>query len=133
MPPFKIHHIGYLVKKIEQARQTFERLGYRTAQDTVCDSIRKVDICFLEKDGHRIELVSPNSPDSVVAGLLKKYKNCPYHICYEAHDPEEACVALSAAGFLAIDTPTPAPAIENRRVAFFTSPLIGMVELLFPA
>lgn len=130
MPNLKIHHIGYLVKKIEKAKQAFEALGYRTQQDTVYDDIRKVDICFLQKDGCRIELVSPVGEDSVVAGLMKKYKNSPYHICYEADDPEAAYEELTAGGFTAIDTPTPAPAMGGRKVVFLTSAVIGMVELI---
>ncbi|MCM1266479.1 MAG: VOC family protein [Bacteroidales bacterium] len=132
MPTYKIHHIGYLVKKIEKAQKTFSALGYQAESEVVYDPIRDVRICFLEKDGYRIELVSPASENSVVAGLLKKYKNCPYHICYEAADYESACAALSAAGFLAIDTPTEAPALERRKVAFFSSPAVGMIELLLP-
>lgn len=131
MSNLKIHHIGYLVKKMEQAKKTFESLGYQVEQDTVYDHIRKVDICFLNKDGCRVELVSPASPDSVVAGLIKKYKNTPYHICYEAEDPEGACQELTSSGFIAIDTPTPAPALGGRRVVFLTSPVIGMVELIY--
>lgn len=130
MSNLKIHHIGYLVKKIDRARQTFETLGYRTEQDTVYDDTRKVDICFLVKDGYRVELVSPVSPDSVVAGLIKKYKNAPYHICYETDDFETALAELTAGGFLAIDTPTPAPALGNRRVVFLTSAVAGMIELI---
>ena len=131
MSNLKIHHIGYLVKKMEPAKKTFESLGYQVEQDTVYDHIRKVDICFLNKDGCRVELVSPASPDSVVAGLIQKYKNTPYHICYEAEDPEEACQELTSNGFIAIDTPTPAPALGGRRVVFLTSPVIGMVELIY--
>lgn len=130
MSNLKIHHIGYLVKKIDRAKQTFEALGYRTEQDTVYDDVRKVDICFLVKDGYRIELVSPVSPDSVVAGLIKKYKNAPYHICYETDDFETALAELTAGGFLAIDTPTPAPALNQRRVVFLTSAAAGMIELI---
>lgn len=77
MPSLKIHHIGYLVKKLEKAKTTFESLGYLVEQDTVRDEIRKVDICFLIKDGYRVELVSPFSEESVVSGLMKKYKNAP--------------------------------------------------------
>lgn len=131
MPAFKVHHIGYLVKKIEKAQKTFESLGYQIEQDTVRDPIREVDICFLQKDGYRVELVSPVSENSVVAGLLKKYKNCPYHICYEADDPEAAYQELTEHGFTAIDTPTPAPALGNRSVVFLMSPVIGMIELLY--
>lgn len=132
MEAYKIHHIGYLVKKMDKAQKTFAALGYRTEQDTVYDPIRDVDICFLQKDGYRVELVSPVSENSVAAGLLKKYKNCPYHICYEAADYESASADLSAAGFLAIDTPTEAPAMGGRKVAFFSGPAIGMIELLLP-
>lgn len=130
MSTLKIHHIGYLVKKIEKAKQTFEALGYLTEQDIICDEIRKVRICFLIKDGYRVELVSPVSEDSVVSGLMKKYKNSPYHICYEADDPETAYQELTAGGFTAIDTPTPAPALDNRKVVFLISPALGMIELI---
>ena len=131
MTTLKIHHIGYLVKKIEKAKQTFETLGYQVEQDTVRDDIRKVDICFLIKDGYRVELVSPFSEDSVVTGLLKKYKNAPYHICYEADDPDTAFRELTENGFAAIDTPTPAPALGGCNVVFLTSPVTGMIELKF--
>lgn len=131
MPTLKIHHIGYLVKKIGNAIKTFESLGYRVEHDTVRDEIRKVDICFLIKDGYRVELVSPVSADSVVSGLLKKYKNAPYHICYEADDPETAYRELTENGFTAIDTPTPAPALGGCNVVFLMSPVIGMIELMY--
>ena len=130
MPSLRVHHIGYLVKKIEKARQTFLALGYRTEQDIVYDDIRKVNICFLIKDGYRIELVSPVSEDSVVAGLMKKYKNSPYHICYETDDFESSCAELTAGGFIAIDTPTPAPALDSREVVFLTNASMGMIELI---
>jgi methylmalonyl-CoA/ethylmalonyl-CoA epimerase len=130
MPALSIHHIGYLVKKIEKARQAFLSLGYEAEQDIVYDHIRKVNICFLVKDGYRIELVAPVSEDSVVSGLLKKYKNSPYHICYETADFEAAYAELAAGGFIAIDTPTPAPALGGRDVVFLSSASIGMIELI---
>ncbi len=59
----KIHHVGYLVKKLEKARQGFLDLGYIVIKDTVFDEYRKINICFMEKDGYVIELVSPESKD----------------------------------------------------------------------
>ena len=130
MPPFCVHHIGYLVKKIEKAKQTFLALGYLIEQDTVYDDIRKVNICFLTRDGYRVELVSPATEDSVVSGLIKRYKNSPYHICYETDDFEADIARLTDDGFIAIDTPTPAPALGGRDVVFLSNAAIGMLELL---
>lgn len=130
MLPLSVHHIGYLVKKIEKAQQAFLALGYHIEQETVIDNLRKVKICFLVKDGYRVELISPVSADSVVSGLMKKYKNSPYHICYETANLEDSIAELTAGGFLAIDTPTPAPALGGRRVVFLTGSSTGMIELL---
>lgn len=130
MTNLKVHHIGYLVKKLEAATDTFARLGYRILQDCTYDSCRSINICFMEKDGYVIELVSPTDSGSVVYGLLKKYKNCPYHICYESTDFEQDFLKLTQSGYTAIDTPTPAPALENRRVVFLMNTSLGMIELL---
>ena len=130
MNHLKVHHIGYLVKHIDKALSEFERLGYTAVSQGVFDGIRKIHICFIEKDGYRIELVSPADSSSVVAGLIKKYKNSPYHLCYETPDLDASLAALAGEGFTAIDMPTPAPALQNRRVVFLMNPFLGMIELL---
>lgn len=132
MTSLTVHHIGYLVKKIEKAKDAFLSLGYQIEQDTLQDEIRRVDICFLVKDGYRVELVSPYAEDSVVSGLMKRYKNSPYHICYETTDFDAALADLTAHGFIAIDTPTLAPALGNRDVVFLNSAVLGMIELIRP-
>ena len=73
----KVHHVGYLVKKLDKAAEEFEKLGFVRQGDLTNDTYRKVDILFLEKDGYVVELVSPNAPDSVVSGLIKTYKTLP--------------------------------------------------------
>ncbi len=84
----------------------------------------------MEKDGYQIELVSPADTESVVSGLLKKYKNSPYHICYETPDFDADFASLVQEGYTAIDVPTPAPALDGRRVVFLMNPFLGMIELL---
>lgn len=130
MPSLTVHHIGYLVKKMEKAKKSFTDLGYQIEQDTVYDEIRKVDICFLIKDGYRVELISPVSEDSVVAGLMKRFKNSPYHICYETTDFDNTFKELTGNGYMAIDTPTIAPALDGREVVFLSNASIGMIELI---
>lgn len=130
MPTLKVHHIGYLVKKMESAICSFEALGYEITQASIYDEIRKVNICFLQKDNYCIELVSPASEDSVVSGLIKKFKNSPYHICYETEHFKEDYQELINGGFVSIDVPTPAPALQGRNVVFLMNPFMGMIELL---
>lgn len=125
-----VHHIGYLVKKIETAITQFEKLGYQCTQETVYDPSRKIHICFMEKDGYLVELISPASPDSVVSGLMKKYKNSPYHLCYQTSHFEETLAELAQNGYTVIGDPLAAPACNNRRVVFLMNAGLGMIELL---
>lgn len=125
-----IHHIGYLVKRLEKAAAAFEALGYGREGDVTRDELRGIDILFLEKDGYRIELVSPYRPDSVVSGLLKTHKNAPYHICYGSGDFAADLAALEGGGYLRMGEPQAAPAIGGRRVVFLMHPAMGMIEVL---
>lgn len=128
----KIHHIGYLVKKMDQAIESFRSLGYEIEYPSKIDSIRNVSIAFLIKDGYRVELVSPVNEESVVYNLIKKYKNAPYHICYESAKGnfEHDLCYLSTQGYVTIDEPTEAPCINGRRVVFLLNSKLGMIELL---
>lgn len=126
----RIHHIGYLVKKNDKAQISFEKLGYVIKQPVVYDEYRKIDICFMEKDNYLIELVSPAASDSVVSEIIKQYRNSPYHICYASDDFDNDLTELSENGYVQIGEPNVAPAIGNKKVAFFLSPTIGMIEIV---
>lgn len=126
----RIHHIGYLVKNIDKAKETFTSIGFSVKREIVYDQIQDVNALFMEKDGHVIELVSPNSRESVVAHLMKTHKNSPYHICYESENFDIDIESLTEKGFMGMDRPVPAPAFNGRRNCFFVSPQIGIIELL---
>lgn len=126
----RIHHIGYLVKNIDKAKEAFTSIGFSVKQEIIYDQIQDVNVLFMEKDGYVIELVSPNSKESVVARLMKTHKNSPYHICYESGDFDTDIKSLTERGFMGIDRPIPAPAFCGRRICFFISPQIGIIELL---
>lgn len=125
----KIHHVGYLVKNITKAITSFICLGYYVEKETMFDEYRGISICFLIKDGYRIELVSPATDGSVVSNLIKKYGNSPYHICYISDDFNNDCNLLTRKGFKKLGDPLVAPACENKEAIFFTS-RIGLVEVI---
>lgn len=126
----KIHHIGYLVKKLEKAEKAFLQLGYEVLYPAVHDESRGAMISFMAKDGYVVELVSPVSLDSVVGGLAKRIGNTPYHICYEVEDLDRSVEELRESHYVACGDALPAPALGGRRVIHLIHPHLGMIELV---
>ncbi len=126
----RVHHIGYLVKKIDKAIDSFIDLGYEIKQGVVLDEYRKVNICFLQKDGYVIELVSPAEKDSIVADLMKKMGNSPYHICYETENFDEEVQRLLDKKYVMCSEKHEAVAINGKNVCFLIHPYLGMIELV---
>lgn len=127
---FKIHHVGYLVKNIQKAISKFQSLGYEIQGRCTHDTYRLIDICFLQKDSYYVELVSPFDSKSIVSNLMRQYKNSPYHICYSVENIEQACDELKKEGFVIMQQPAPAPAINDKRVVFLMSHVLGIIELV---
>ena len=125
-----VHHIGYLIKNIERARDAFSTLGFQVEQDVVYDHDRDIDILFMKNaEEYRIELVMPKSDSSVVSRMAKTYKNTPYHICYASDSFDQDIEFLNRSGFTQIGNPAPAPALGNCQVCFFMSSHVGLVEI----
>ena len=82
----RIHHIGYLVDDIENAAIQFEHLGFSRIGKSTHDSSREVYILLLDNAGIMVDLVQPTSEQSPIYGLRKRYRNSPYHICYETEN-----------------------------------------------
>ncbi|MCQ2525780.1 MAG: VOC family protein [Lachnospiraceae bacterium] len=126
----RVHHIGYLVKKIDKALPQFEGLGFVSEGEIVYDEIRDIDILFMINGDYRIELVSPKSEKSVTWDLLKKMGASPYHLCYYSSNIEADISKLRESGYIPAGEPLPAPAFNNRRVVFLYSRHAGMIELV---
>lgn len=127
----KVHHIGYLIKDINNAVQEFQNLGYKIYSETSYDTYRDIDICFMEKDGYLVELISPKSEKSVVYNLLKKIGNSPYHICYTSENIEQDVAELREKGYIVMGDLCPAPCIgQDASVIFLYNKFIGIIELL---
>lgn len=80
--------------------------------------------------GVLIELVAPDSKASPIYGLMSKYRNTPYHLCFETEDISEALRKLKADGWFVFQEAMPAPAIRGNAVAFLMHRNAGMIELV---
>lgn len=137
----KLHHIGYLVKDIQKSIQAFLALGYKPISllfegdgSIVYDAGRQCSIAFLEtpdgSDGGCIELIAPQTKESPIYGLMKTYKNTPYHLCFQCADLEAEIEALAGAGWSVFRAAEPAPAIGGRMVVFLMHRYAGIIELV---
>ena len=125
-----INHIGYAVKHIDRALSSFEDLGF-IFEPIVEDTDRNIKIAFGEKDGYRIELVSPlnQNVESPVDQFLSNMPGTPYHICYESDDFAGELSMLKQQGFKVIIEPKPAVAFGGKRVVFMMNLGFGLMEI----
>lgn len=126
----KIHHVGYLVKSMISAEEKISGLGFCREASATYDPLRKINISFWLNGGYRVELIEPAEKDSPFYPLLKRYKNTPYHFCYEVGQLEDKIGNLEAQGYRLIQGSEKAPCIGDRRAAFLMDPDIGIIELL---
>ncbi len=126
----KIHHVGYLAKNIEKTGKKFLELGYEVESPVKYDEIRQVNIEFLVNGDYRVELIQPMSEESPMYPLLKRFKNSPYHFCYEVENLGEAVEELSGKGYTVIQEPEIAPCIDDKKVVFLNNISMGIIELV---
>lgn len=135
----KIHHIGYLVKNIQKSAIAFESIGFQKLFfENGCfvfdDKTRQCNIAFMKSNencgGNCIELVEPQSSNCPIYGLMKTYKNSPYHICFESENLEKDVLQLKQNGWSVFLQASPAPAIEYRNVVFLIHRNAGIIEIV---
>lgn len=126
----KIHHVGYLAKSIKKSEPKFLELGFTVERETKYDEIRKINIEFLVNGDYRVELIEPTDSESPMYPLLGRYKNTPYHFCYEVPDLDAAIAELSDKHYTVIQAPEIAPCIDGDRVVFLYNNSMGIIELV---
>lgn len=127
----KIDHIGYAVRDIGKARLSFTVLGFRFEETVYEDMERNIYIQFGNKDGYRIELISPlGDGPSPVDTILRTMGAAPYHLCYVSENIELDIRKLEKGKFKVIIPLAKAVAFGGRRVVFMMNREIGMVEMV---
>ena len=128
----KIDHIGYAVRRIERAMESFQKLGFKFGEEIIEDTDRNVKISFGEKDGYKIELVSPldKSLASPVDQYLGNAHGTPYHICYCSDNFDNEVEELKKQGFKVVIEPKKATAFDGKNVVFLMSLGFGLMEIV---
>ena len=126
-----IDHIGYAVKNIERAKNSFEELGFHFDR-IIDDTDRNVRIVFGQNSSYRVEIVAPmdRTKESPVDSYLKKTGPAPYHICYCSDNLESDIEVLRSKGFRTVIEPKEAIAFGGKKVVFMISLSLGLIELV---
>ncbi len=128
--PLRVHHVALVVRKIEPIAEYYCRvLSYVAAGSPMIDPRQKVRIQFLRLGDFSLELLEPVGPDSPIASFDTSGGGL-HHICYECEEFDAAVANLRHEGAVAACEPAKAPAIDNRRVAFFVTKQRQLLELV---
>lgn len=111
------HHIGIVVKNVEESQKIFEKLGYKVCSEVTVDEYQHNRILFLknEETQQKIELIEALDGQSTI----KNFKSGFHHICYEVDERENFREIFKEMEIGKIFThDLIAPALDNRCVVF---------------
>ncbi len=129
----RLHHIGFVVPSIGDGVGRFiTGMGLRWDGRVFHDPVQTVRVTFLEHgapEAPMIELVEPASPQSRVAGFLKRGGGL-HHLCYEVDALDARLESALAAGAVLLLPPAEAVAFSGRRIAWVCTPERLLIEYL---
>ena len=128
----RLHHIAYVTQNVEEkARKLADLLGFQMAGPPMIDEVQGVRAQFMKMgDDGLLELLEPYGEKSPVQRHLQKGGGL-YHLCFEVNDLDVTLQRLRDSGdAIVVCEPVPAPAIDNRRVAFVVTTDRDLIEFV---
>src|SRR5690606_13429975 len=102
----KLHHIGYIVKDIEQFEKS---LLFEKKIKQLFDPVQNSQMALYSNFSDSfIELIQPLNEESFTYNFLQKQGNSYHHLCYEVTDRDELMKVVANQKLIAIKGPLPA-------------------------
>jgi methylmalonyl-CoA/ethylmalonyl-CoA epimerase len=99
----KLAHIGLAVESIDDKLKLYhDVMGLETGERTEVPD-QGVEVCFLELDNTKLELLQPLDDSANLNKFLQKKGEGIHHLCFEVEDIESALARLSKDGIQLID------------------------------
>jgi len=100
----EIDHIAFVVADLDEALEMYrDRLGFQVLERREVPD-QGVEVCFLDAQPVRIELITPIREDTGVARFLAKRGEGQHHVCFRVEDVRATLQRLAEEGFELIDT-----------------------------
>jgi methylmalonyl-CoA/ethylmalonyl-CoA epimerase len=132
MEPLNLHHVGIAVENIErQGARYIQDFGYIARTDIIHDPVQTAYVQFLRLAGDSVylELVAPDGPASKLTNAIR-HGGGLNHLCYSTANLENSCRELRNNGFILVQTPVPAAAFNQRRIAWMIGKDRVLIELV---
>jgi methylmalonyl-CoA/ethylmalonyl-CoA epimerase len=126
-----IDHICFAVKNISEGIAYWESVfGYRQMTEMVQNSLQKVKVVFLSKEGSvLIKLIEPVEENQSLINYVNRGGGF-HHLCFKTENMEEQLSELKAKGMLTLVQPQPGEAFNNHNIAFLLARYGLNIELI---
>lgn len=126
-----IDHISFAVKNLEEGISYWSRVfGYRQLTNIVVNSLQKVKVVFLGKEGSiPVKLIEPVEGNLSLQNFVNRGGGF-HHICFKCSDINEKLNELSDKGLLVLVPPQPGEAFNNHEIAFLLARYGLNIELI---
>ena len=118
----KFHHLGIGINKISSFDQNL-------IEKKIYDPIQKVNVYFFYMNDFLIEFVEPADENSPVSNSLKNNLNY-FHICFSTNEFEILKNKFLNMKIRQISQPVPAIAFANKKIVWFKSKELGIIEII---
>ena len=125
----EFHHIGWACRSLEREAPELLKLGYAPQGETFVDSGQGIRGRFLVGPGPMIELLEPLPGTQTLRPWLDRETKM-YHLAYLTSDLQATLDVMRAERARVVVQPLPAPAFDDRRIAFVVMPNMMLVELI---
>lgn len=112
----KVDHIGIAVKSLDEAVETYKKLGFELKEIEEVPE-QRVKVAMLPAGESKIELLEATSEDSAIARFLEKRGEGIHHIAVGVEDIEKALENAKNNGLQLIDE-KPRIGAGGKKVAF---------------
>lgn len=114
--PFTLHHVGIVVRDLDEAVETYRRLGFTNGERFEMAEQGIVAVTYRTGNGY-VELIQPTDPDGAIARFLAKRGDSMHHVAYRVEDLQRELDQLRDKGIRLIDE-RPRRGAHGWRIAF---------------
>ncbi len=132
IPNASLHHVGYITADLPKTVSLFQTcFGYVVESPVFTDPVQTAVVQFLRLPAATswLEIVAPLASPSKLDAALRRGSTL-HHLCFEVEDLAKSSAWLRSTGFTGLGPPAPAVAFAGRRIAWFATGDMFLVELV---